>query len=414
MSEPIGPTIPGSISVSSDYTRFLSCDQLLSTVITDGQAILTGGRLSNLNDPVSMTDAATKNYVKNNLAGGTVYEPNTSIQMSNAEGKFYSSSSFVYVDNTVYVPEIIVGNTTTMTIGSGSIQGLISEPINLNDAINKTYVSKYITNTVTIATGTTLTYTSALVNTLTIRTLTTNSSDSTANAAAIVSYMTTAMSNSLATSSRFSITNMSTSYYLTVTPGSGVVIMPTTSVLTLYPGYILCGETSITDNTPSSEAVTISVLSLNYTQNTQFVVGSRATNCSAYYTKVSNQFQFNTAPNVLNTQNVIYTPYNIQGIVYRTFTGDKVDTFGSVSSFISGYTGPSNPMNYIFSTGAVEFVIVNNSVSGNLTLTSSAGWTMDPNSNMTVPFGKTGYFYLYIDTVALTGNIWTIGIFSTV
>ena len=43
-------------------------------------------------------------------------------------------------------------------------------------------------------------------------------------------------------------------------------------------------------------------------------------------------------------------------------------------------------------------------------MTSGNGWTVDPNSDMTIGPGYTGIFYLYINTLTVTGTIYTIAI----
>ena len=47
-------------------------------------------------------------------------------------------------------------------------------------------------------------------------------------------------------------------------------------------------------------------------------------------------------------------------------------------------------------------------------LTASTGWTMDPNSNMTIPAQMTGWFFMYMDVDLVnntqSGTIYSIGL----
>jgi hypothetical protein len=54
--------------------------------------------------------------------------------------------------------------------------------------------------------------------------------------------------------------------------------------------------------------------------------------------------------------------------------------------------------------------VKNESTVGTLTIIPSVGWTMDQNSNMTIPAGQTGTFWVYIDVENVTGKVYVISI----
>jgi hypothetical protein len=404
---PTGPTIPESVSFDNNYTRVLKTDSLIFTEImvptgTVGAfSTLSTGRLTNINDPILNSDIATKHYADLYTPGGIVSEPLNSIQFNNA-GQFDGSADLTYNvgTNVLYSKLTTVGTGSTMlTIGSGTMLN-ISAPVSGQDAVSKSYVDNTaFCDIIGITTGS-ATYTGPqMVNTIIYRTGAVTS-DTTADSATLVPLING--------SCRFSVYN-GTSGSFDLVAGTGILVYPTCSSISIKSGYTLNAFLSVSGST-----VLMLVESLVPGPSTGFIVGPRSTYATVNTTKVSSTLSTVTNPIILTSQNVIYGPTTINGTVYRNFNGPKTDSFGPVSSFISGFAYPNSPVPYIPKSGAVELIIKNTSTSGSVTLVGSSEWTMDVNSNVTIGIGKTGYFYLRIDTVELLGYIYVIGIFDTV
>jgi hypothetical protein len=415
------PRIPASTSYSSNFTRELEVSSIICTSITDNIATLSNGTLSNLNDPINNQDAATKHYTDSILH--TVAEPNTSVQYNN-NGSFGGSTSLTFSTEsgglTLFSNNTIIGTGSNMlTINSGHIYNVgnpsTTSSTPSNNAISKEYFDNYFILRVYTSSDAALTYPSEyLTNAIVIRNTSTGS-DSTATASDIISYIATTYGSISDSSFRLCIKNYHTQDTLSLTAGTNVSFYPTTSSINIYAGYSLNAtlKTSITTTSASILVTGLSWLPSTTSgsiSNNNFIVGYRSNEASANITRISNKFNFNTNVTEITEQNFIYTAEYLTGIVYRNFNGVKEDTFGDVSLFISSYSAINSPIDYIFTTGAVEIVIKNTSTTGSLSLVGNDFWTMDPNSNMTIGTGKTGYFYLYIDTTNLLGYIYTIGI----
>jgi hypothetical protein len=214
------------------------------------------------------------------------------------------------------------------------------------------------------------------------------------------------------TSFDFSLANRSTSGILQLSPGSSLTFDPTSLIGSfIYPGYELKSAILITNNLAGSESATMIASSLRPVfSNSSFMYGQRSVNNTVANTVVRTNYTFNTKPTVYTGQNLTYQPTNILGLIIRSFEGTKVDGFGAVSTFISGFSSPNSPVSYIFSTGGVKMYVKNESTVGTLTIIPSVGWTMDQNSNMTIPAGQTGTFWVYIDVENVTCKVYVISI----
>jgi hypothetical protein len=415
-----GPTIPASVNFQNNFTRVLETDKILCQSLTDGQAVLSGGRLTNLNNPIMPQDAATKYYadtVINTIAG-----PQDSVQY-NYNNNFNGTTNLTYSETTgtigifsLYSKNTIIGTgTNLLTISSGYIQN-IPVPTTQQTVISKDYVDNFYTLNFFSSASTSVTYSAEqMTNNIITRNISgTNGSDTTASSSDIITHViNTGTYGSLSSGSDFkwSVKNSHTSTSLSITAGTGVMFCPTTSTLNIYPGYemdsVICAN-------PDTSTTNLLVTSLQYIgsnpSNNNFLMGPRSMFTTANVTRISESYQFDTSITTFYDQNVIYAADNLSGIVHRDFDGPKEDTFGEISAFISSYSSINSPIYYLFTTGAIEVVIKNISTSGSLSLVGSSDWTMDTNSNMTVPIGKAGYFYVYVDVPNVHGYVYTIGI----
>lgn len=407
----IPPLIPESTSFDTNFTDKLQVQIIRTTELTDGTAVLSGGRLTGLLDPVDLQDAANKSFADANITSYIPGNPFNSIQFS-SEGStvgtyiFTGSSDLTYnsVTNTMYAKNIRIGNTSSgLLIGSNTIDNL-DDPVNDQDPATKNFVDNFfLFDIVNVSNNVPTTYTASdMVGHILNRSgFSSNITDTTANAADIINEI----SGSLGTSVFFYLKNMSPNYSINLLAGTSVTMEPT-SVL-IYPGYQM-SSVLIVD---SVSTVKLYVSSLNYMYSSDnFIIGDRSLNITSDITRITDQFIFNTESNILSgVQNATYTAADISGIIYRSYTGAKIDHFDNVSTFISQILPVTGPIDYIFSNGGVEVVIKNISSSGSIVIESN-GWILDTDSNMTIGPGQTGTFYLVISSGI--GYIYTLGIFS--
>ncbi len=409
-----GPTIPASVKFDSNYTRVLETDTLLCSSLTDGQAVLYQGRLSNLNSPIEPQDAATKLYadtVINVIAG-----PQNSVQY-NYNNNFNGTTNLTFSEasSTLYSRGTIIGTgSSTLTIGSGYLQN-VAQPATQQTVVSKRYTDSYYTLNFFSSSSTSVAYSVNQMANYIITRNTMNGSDTMPDfRPTYISFIqNTGTYGALSSGSAFkwTIKNAHSSSSLSIAPGYGVNIYPSTGSLSIYPGYELNATMCIANIGSITNLIVTSNQYIGASPSANnFLVGPRSMFTSANVTRVTDSYNFETSIVTFTDQNVIYTADSLTGIVHRNFDGPKEDTFGQVSAFISSYSSLNSPIYYIFTTGAIEVAIKNTSTSGSLSLVGNTEWTMDPNSNMIVPIGKTGYFYVYIDVPNVHGYVYTIGI----
>jgi len=413
-----GPITPSPL-FDTNYTENLKVINFIETdIFTDGVATLQNGVLSNLNDPTEPSDAVNKEYVDISSA---VSPPDMSIQYNIGGNPFYlfgstSSLTFNPTNNTLYSSRTKISN---LILGNGTITNL-SAPIALTDAVNKTYVDNFFTTNFYTITGTSQTLGAMqMVDAIVIpNTFTSNISLTTATATSLITYISSIIGATVSfTIHNTSVYNPAIPSIINVLPNTGLTIEPV-GTLNIFPGYTMTSYLIIT----SANTITMYITGLSYTyqgstptsNNTNFLIGSRSINTTTFNTNITSQYVFNTNTiNINSLSSYSYSASQLSGIIYRSGETVRADTIQSVSSCIQ--TSIYGPIDYIFATGAIEFVIKNTATGSgnNVILMSGNGWTADSNSDMTIPVQHTGYFYLFVDTVAITGNIFTIGIFPT-
>ena len=419
----MGDQVPGPTLASPDfdtnYTQFMSVDTFIETEsITDGIATLTNGILSNLIGPPVTTDSSYDNWAVNKAyvdISSVISEPNMSIQYNIGGLPFASFGSSQYLTfsetaNTMYSSRTQIGN---LVLGSGTITNL-NDPVALTDAVPKNYVDNYFVTNYYTSTGSAVTYSALqMVNAIMIPQnlqagINTAITDTAANIVALINSI-------IGATATFTLVNTSTnlSSVINLIANTGVTIIPDTEPLNIFSSYTMTSYIIVTNDTIGSEAVSIYITGLSYTNSdtSNFSVNSRSISTTTYNTTITNQYTFNTQDIIINSlSGYVYTAPQLSGIIYRSGETVRIEKIESVANCISNSI--YGPIDYVFTTGSIEFVIKNiaEGLGNNVILSGGNGWTVDSNSNMTIGPGYTGYFYLYIDTVAVTGTIYTIAI----
>lgn len=426
-SSPQGPTIPSSSNFSSNFTRVLKVTSSilgnlfssLNPTTPSVSTTLSGGSLSGLNDPTIASQGATYAYALTHGGAANPKGPFNSVQYNNS-GIFGGSANLLFNDTTNVLTANNISN-GTVTISSNTISGL-SNPTSGQEAATKNYVDNNTTLLITaINTSGSVVYpTTSVINGIIYRNNQTvgNVVDTLPTAAQII----IAYNAIVGTTLTFGIRNTSTNYgsIVSFVGGTGMTTGP---VQNIFPGYQYNATMIVTNVTSGSEALTV------YTTN------NAITNTVNWQQEIGGYTSIVNVINITDHMSIFNSPTNIASIIGSGNVSNKIVTLNPSSakivsmdkpdSFMGVYTGTNiieTP--FIWTTGGMDFYIINESaISGaNITLNGITGiipWTMDPNSNMIIRAGHTGWFMValtvtnYPSISSLTSaRIYSLGFFA--
>jgi len=433
---PPGPTVPSSTNFLTNFTRLLKVtDSINGNSFSSPNpnmpglnTTLSGGTLSNLNNPIEDSQGATYAYAQ--VQGGTSIPggPVTSIQYNNS-GAFGGSSSFTFDDTTQILFANRISN-GTVTIGQNTISGL-TDPVSGSQAATKNYVDNQASLTITsVNTIGSVTYNASdVINGLIYRDTQTigTTIDSLPTAAQIVS---TSGAN-VGTIIYFSIKNVNSDYTNIVKFNAGTGITKEGNPL-IFSGYQCTCIMVVTNITPGFEAINMYILNsaLTNTVNWGIEIGGFASVIETirvtdglYISSDILEISVPTPPNVpklasLNVSgNVNTIDETTPQIVYLDEPQRYVGVFANTDIILAPF---------IYKSGGMDFYVMNLSTTpgADVTIDGITGlipWTIDPNSNMTIPPGYTGWFMIYLTMgnypllATLTyAAVYTLGIFPNV
>lgn len=427
MSTPIAPTIPDSTNFNTNFTRLLKVTDSISASsyttpnpTTSGFTVLSQGTLSGLNNPVLDSQAATYDYVLTQAGpGGVPGGVLKSVQFNNT-GSFGGTSNFTSdkLTNTLTIPLLTNG---PITIQNNTISGLI-DPVLAQQAATKNYVDNLsaVFNVSTNSTVGPTVYTAASLNNGLIN-RDTQTSGTVTDTLPTAAQMVAETGASVGTAIYFSIRNANTDYdnILTFNVGAGMTLA---SGQNIFSGYQYNGLMVVTNNGLGTEAITIYTLSNAITDNSNWQMLLNGRVCSTNVVNITDFLMVFNEPILFNTNKV---PAGVSigeisnKVIYYTPTpGFTTVSIATPENILSA--GGILPLFYT-SGGSVDFYIINESTVDSMTVDGVGGsWTIDPNSNMTIPPGHTGQFMITIyftdwrDSFTITSaTIYCLGIFPT-
>ena len=365
IAPPQGPTIPASTNFITNFTRLLKVtDSIRGTSFSSPNpatpgtnTVLSGGTLSNLNDPVLDSQGATYAYAQAHGGSGNPGGPLNSVQY-NDSGAFGGSSSltFDHTTNTLTANKISNG---IVTIGSNTISGL-SDPTSGLDAATKNYVDN--STSLTIVTNSTVgptTYNAAdIINSIIYRDTQTSgtTTDSLPTAAQIV----VAAGATVGTTIYFGIKNVNASYdnIVNFTVGSGITFDNTQNI---FSGYEYNGVMIVTNATSGSEAITLYSLSCSLTNTVNWGVEIGGLTNTLNTMRITDYLLVFNNPTQLTNLNAGIYSNNVAGkILYvnevspLTVAIQKPDDFMGVIAGSSFITAP-----FLWHSGGTDFYVVN-------------------------------------------------------
>jgi hypothetical protein len=424
---PQGPTIPSSTNFLSNFTRLLKVTDNLrgdlfsspNPTIPNTNTTLSGGILANLNNPILNSQGATYAYAQAGGGSGNPGGPIKSIQYNNS-GSFGGSSTLTFdkITNTLTLNKLSNG---TVLLGSGTISGLI-DPTTGQEAATKKYVDNFGGLTITsINTVGPTTYNALdLVNGIIYRD--TQTSGTTTDILPTAAQIIAASGGIVGTTLKFSIKNVNSDYtnVITFTVGTGITFGNSQNI---FAGYQYNGIMIINNVTSGLEAITLYTINNGRTNNVNWEteIGGLASivktvRIKDFYAIFNNTSNVTSSP-ILSTSNVS-GKINIVNSNLPVFV--KVDKPEIMAGLLSNSSFISGP--FLWKSGGIDFYIINNSSTfgANVTVSGRTGsipWTNDPNSNMIIPPGFTGWFMIYLtitnfpELSSLTAaNIYTLGI----
>ncbi len=141
-----GPLIQSNVSNDNNTTRIMKVDTLYATTISDGIATIENGYISDLIEPTSDNEIATKYYVDNvGGGGGGASGPVNSVQYNNA-GSFAGSANLTLTNPTSSLATLNINGTLTngtMALSGSQFSGL-ENPTTSQEAATKYYVDQSI------------------------------------------------------------------------------------------------------------------------------------------------------------------------------------------------------------------------------------------------------------------------------
>lgn len=431
---PQGPTIPSSTNFLTNFTNTLRITESISANSFDipnppnSPIILSNGILSGLNNPVEDSQAATYAYAQAHGGDSNPGGPIGSIQYNN-NGSFGGSSAFTFNQTTNTLTSTNISN-GSLTVGSSTITGLTT-PNTDQQAATKNYVDNSSTlNIFTINTTGPIAYTPAnVINSIIYRN--TQTSGTTQDVFPTAAQIVAATDATVGTVINFGIKNTSTNYENIVTflPSVGITLQAPQNI---FAGYQFNAIMYVTNATSGSEAITI------------YTTSNWITNTVNWYTKYGGGMGLAKVVNITDFMTVANTPfdftatYNAGNPLATSFVADKViymgintpativmDSSYKFAGFLSNQGGIGVP--FISGNGGMDFYIINTSTTSgaNITLTIPPNandplWVSDPNSNLIIPPGNTGWFAVSVTMsnfpvyASLTAvRLYCLGIFST-
>lgn len=410
-----------SVNQESNYTRLMKATNIQCTSITDGIATLEGGTISNLFDPETSDQIATKYYTDNFTSSGSggpigSLQINTGASFTGINGIKYTNSSLQIYNKFVTAS----GTTTNISITDNVLSGL-SNPPNDSYAVNNGYVlsSNLSLGTLSTTSASTSLSASEVVNKYLVRTIVNSSSiiqDILPTSASIRSYI-----NTSSTSGSFSFSFV---YYYSGTAsnvllfgniypeGNYQYINNPIPVITVTPGSITSFRANITTSGDVNYYIRSTQI-FDYAASGAIIrsVGLSTPNFVSTKAITKNSFiiypVIPTSVSTVGTHTYTYEEIKNKLIIRSGLTANTEDTFDVMTTFIDNSA-------FSLGSGQIKFTIQNTSLY-NLTIgpptpSVPTGWYYNETFNRTIPPNKNGHFY--INYTGSTLILYTIGIYN--
>jgi len=276
----------------------------------------------------------------------------------------------------------------------------------------------------TTISGNSYTYTgtdimNAIGNTIERTSITINTTDTLPTASQIISLTNAAVGTTI----YFGIKNVSANYTSVVNFQAGMGITLVGSTQNIYSGYQYSGVMIVTNVT--SPAISVYNLGNFVTNTVNWAIELGNLGTTVGNIQVSDYYMIFNNP-VSITGDVV-SPSDVGGkVTYISPSGPVTVNLQTPDTFMGVYTGTSTISTpFIWTSGGTDFYVINQSTTSGANVTlgglpGSISWTMDPNSNMIIPPGYTGWFMIYLtvsnypEISSLTAaNVYSLGIFTT-
>lgn len=413
----------------------------VGSIITDGVSNINGGFLHNLSDPVLNQDGATKNYVDSKGS-----EALTEISVDSP------GNTVVTITASQMVNKVVNRQITGLGVGIGTdgfetadvILAYIRANVDSTADLGYSFTTivryiqsqqlNYIVELTTPGSG----YTAGSKLTLPDPGML-SSPISVLITVGGSGEILTAVVDSIGSSTFYSIGDV-----LTVVGGDGLGTVTLTNTITI-PQVFISGNASAPPNIPPTvefsplanfgnfpapvlspdykNVIPFKFVFTNVTPGEEVLVGYVSNNSTLIPTGSSSVTDQGLLAKSLYVNDIVIYPtiptdYTLDGPVTYTYpdleknliirggslTGSVSDTFDTVATMIANDV-------FAMGSGTFKFFLQNIDPTFDVTLTASAGWTMDPASDMTIGAGKTGVFLVSVNTVLVTARIFSVGIF---
>lgn len=427
MSVPIQP----DVNNDNNTTRLMETDTVYSSIITDGIATIENGYISDLNEPSTDNQIATKYYVDNSGSGGGGSSgPNGSVQYNDG-GNFAGSPNLTLSDPGLPSATLNINGTLTngvMTMSGSQINGLTS-PTNAQEAATKEYVDQSVNEmssiTITLQQNIGVIYTPAQIyNKIANLQFVPNNIlyqcplDRFPSASAMKTFLGSEFVVGKTWMTTFRSPQVDDYLFIRFIGGlasDGIVFSPITYIycalglpVMALANYSVSTIVSVVTNATSGSEQYYSYCVSNVgdltlsSQITAKGVLTPSFGSGALLSTGSIIYPIPASPSINSSSSVVYTYANLrQFFIIRTgLTADTDDTFVTASVFVTDD-------NFSMGGGTFRFFIQNPNAF-NLTLLPSAGWSFS-GSNI-IPANHCGAFWITVTISPSSCLIRTVGI----
>ncbi len=414
-----GPLLYPSNIYNAQEIEIMSVDVCISNSISDTVSTLNAGILSNLIEPITSSNAGTKNYLINSAA--TPMSPTSSIQF-NVSGQFRGSPLFYVseispstVPNVLRIPNLTNG---TVSFTGGTITGL-SDPVSAQQLASKNYVdtlsnlttSKLIMNS-KVSYSANQMVSNILYRDTILDNLNNTIFDTTAPASDIISLMS---ENGSATGSScsFYLKNVSRISFIYLKAGSGVLFNNLSSdyFVTVPPNYILTSKLIIQGLNILFYIESIQ-LSSSYADSKELISNLSILDSYKYRSLLTNSLKITNAlfmnyydDSTLNISQPISWENLLNGQVCRyNLTNDIINSFPEPALLFFPVFSGSDSFN-----GGYRFIFRNGDPTYSITLIESSGWIFDQTSNFTIEPKKSALLWFFLNSETKNITVFMIG-----
>jgi hypothetical protein len=427
------PLIQSDVNNDNNTTRIMEVDTLYANIISDGIADIENGYISNLIEPTSNNEIATKYYVDHSSGGGGgAAGPNGSVQYNDGTG-FGGSANLTLTNPGLPNATLNIGGGGTLTNGVMSLTGSqfsgLTNPTNSQEAATKSYVDETVSKlgviTINVVYNASTAYTPTQVynNIINLTEIPNNVTglcafDTFPTATDMKTFLGSDFQVGKSWTTIFRAPQISNQLFVRFIGGNppSCILSPINYLLCGLPlpvfalaNYSVATLVSVITNITSGSETYYTYLTSNFvdlTTDAQITDRGVLTPSMGSGSVLSNGtviYPIPANPSINSSSPVTYTYANLQQfLIIRTgLTADTIDTFVSATDIVAN-------SDFIMGGGTFRF-FVQNPTAFNLALSPGTGWSYQTGNTGLIPAGYCGAFWVSVTISPPSCLIYSVG-----